>query len=468
MKKIYMMMLLVMAGTMAMAQTSVWHGGRQIWIHGEGTENSPYLIESAENLAFLAYMVNKGYETYDLYFRLTTDIDLNGSEDLQWVPIGMGNRWFSEDGCDRGIPSGSGFSPMTIFRGHFDGGDHSISNIYIDNSEGIYGSNIGLFGNATGVRGEQEIYPAVIENVFVTSGYIKGFCCGGIVGDGGGMTTVSRCWNGATIEGSPNSRCGGIVGNNAYRVNNCYNLGAITGYYVGGIVGFGPVDIIEECYNEGDISGTYAGGIYGFSMRKRVGINNCYNKGTIEASGEGMSNYPAGPAAGGIASFLSGTTSVTNCYNVGNVSSTQDAGCILAFGPEETFANNYYINTCGAGGEGVASEEDYMRTQEFVDALNAGNRDPIWKMDENNVNDGFPILVKIDLEVLESSENTFNVYPNPAQGQFTVEGSGMVIVRNLLGQTLLTRQIDGQTVINLPQGMYFVTLGNTTQKVLVK
>ena len=83
MKKIFIIMLLVLASTMALAQTSVWHGDRTIWTRGSGTENDPFLIESADNLAFLAYVVNKCYDTEGLYFRLTTDIDLNGSEDLQ-------------------------------------------------------------------------------------------------------------------------------------------------------------------------------------------------------------------------------------------------------------------------------------------------------------------------------------------------------------------------------------------------
>ena len=195
MKKIYIMMMLVLTGAMAMAQTSVWHGGRAVWTRGAGTEGNPILIESADNLAYLAYVVNKGYDTKDLYFKLTTDVDLNGSEDLQWVPIGLGDRWFSEDGCDRGRQSGSGFYPHTSFLGHFDGGEHSISNIYIDNSERLYGDYAGLFGCAEGVREGSVTYPAVIENVFVTSGFVKGNCCGGIVANGQNSTSVYRCWN---------------------------------------------------------------------------------------------------------------------------------------------------------------------------------------------------------------------------------------------------------------------------------
>ena len=150
------------------------------------------------------------------------------------------------------------------------------------------------------------------------------------------------------------------------------------------------------------------------------------------------------------------------------LTSTQDADCFLLFDGEAiTFENNYYINTCGEG-EGTALEGDYMRSQEFVDVLNGGNRNPVWGMDEKNTNDGFPILLADDLSVVALSQTSFKVYPNPAQGQFTVEGKGQVIVRNLLGHVLLTRQIDGPTLINMPPGLYFVTIGYATQKIVVE
>lgn len=463
MKKIYILMMLVIAGTMAMAQTSVWDGSRAIWTRGNGTSDDPYRIESAKHLAFLAYMVNKGFDTEGLYFKLCTDIDLNGSEGQQWVPIGLGDRWFNEDGCNRGRPHAN---PRTTFRGHFDGGDHRICDIYIDNSEGIYGY-VGLFGTAEGVIEGEEVFPAVIENVFVTSGTIIGGNCGGIVGNGYSTTTVSRCWNGADIDGSGDV---GGIGNNCYQVNNCYNIGTISGNYAGGIIGFGQpgkLCSIAECSNEGTISGTCAGGIFGHALNKTVTINNCYNKGNIDADGEGEGGA-AGPTAGGIAAVLfRGEISITNCYNIGAISSTKDAGCILAFGTG-TLENNYYINTCDAGGEGEAVSEEFMRSQDFVDRLNGIDRDNVWAFDENNVNDGYPILVGNDLVVNEMTKELFNVYPNPAQGQFTVKGSGTVIVRNLLGQTLLTRKIDGQTSIQLPKGLYFVTLGVSTQKIVVE
>lgn len=471
MKKIYIIMTLVLTGTMALAQTSAWNGGRQIWTRGAGTEDDPYLLESADHLACLAYMVNKGYETEGMYFRLTTDVDLQGSISQQWIPIGLGDRWFNDDGCDRGKQTGLATNLHTIFRGHFDGGDHYISNIYIDNSEKTYGSSVGLFGNVEGKKEGQVVYPAVIENVFLLNGYIKGDCCGGIVGNGSSAATtlVSRCWNGATIEGinaGTQNGCGGIIGANAYQVINCYNKGEIKGYNVGGIVGCGKA-AIEECYNEGSISGVFAGGIYGYSLSQKTTINNCYNTGNVNAEGT-ATNAQSGPAAGGIAGFLMrGNSSVTNCYNVGEITSTNLAGCIVGYNTV-TIENCYFVNTCVGGEEGTPQSEDEMRTQEFVDQLNGINPDPVWGMDVNSHNNGFPILLNNALAVAETSKTALKVYPNPAHGRFTVEGKGLVTVRNIFGQTFLTREIDGQIAMELPRGMYFVSLGDATRKIVVE
>ena len=52
MKKTIAIIAFFCVGLMAGAQTSVWDGSRAIWTRGNGTENDPYLIESAQNLAF--------------------------------------------------------------------------------------------------------------------------------------------------------------------------------------------------------------------------------------------------------------------------------------------------------------------------------------------------------------------------------------------------------------------------------
>jgi hypothetical protein len=75
----------------------------------------------------------------------------------------------------------------------------------------------------------------------------------------------------------------------------------------------------------------------------------------------------------------------------------------------------------------------------------------------------------------------FRIYPNPTDGLFSValcQGTPLLQraaayrITNLMGQTLMEGQItvDNQPVdvSSLPQGMYFVTVGNSTQKLLVR
>ncbi len=68
----------------------------------------------------------------------------------------------------------------------------------------------------------------------------------------------------------------------------------------------------------------------------------------------------------------------------------------------------------------------------------------------------------------ENHRSTFKVYPNPAKGYIIIEGTGNMTVTNALGQTILTKEIKGKEKLELPKGMYFVTMGNETQKIVVE
>ena len=68
----------------------------------------------------------------------------------------------------------------------------------------------------------------------------------------------------------------------------------------------------------------------------------------------------------------------------------------------------------------------------------------------------------------ENHRSIFKVYPNPAKGYIIIEGTGNMTVTNALGQTILTKEIKGKEKLVLPQGMYFVTLGGETRKIVVE
>lgn len=425
MKKIYFIIALLFAGNLAVAQTSVWHGGREMWTRGEGTEESPFLIESADQLAMLSYVVNKGFSTKYLYFKLTTDIDLNGSEDQRWDPIG--SFYYYEDGCEREDK----VVAYSYFSGNFDGGDHAISNIYVDCK-----SYAGLFGKVSDT--------VVLKNIRIVSGYIKGDVTGSIVGlvSSYSRALISDCTNYAEIYGT--GMAGGIVGQGG-SVKRCNNKGKVTAEYsAGGIAGSNSR--IEQSYNTGDVisKGTIAGGVVGSIMGIR-NIENCYNTGSVTALAEGKVEAKGCGGILGLGYSTLDGINLHNCYNVGDIDGLDGfTGSVVGQGVGMVSVSNcYYLNTCGAQGLGVAMDEDAMRIPDFVATLN-DNTD-VWNMDEENHNSGFPILMGLDMAVDEVSENGFVVYPNPTQGTLRIEGGHFeeVEIFNVLGVRVMQRNLHG-------------------------
>ena len=99
--------------------------------------------------------------------------------------------------------------------------------------------------------------------------------------------------------------------------------------------------------------------------------------------------------------------------------------------------------------------------QEIEDHITHQNDDPSL---------GLVIFVPFDSDdaIIESENAVFELWPNPAQGRFLVEGKGNMTITNMLGQVVYTKEIVGEKSIELPQGMYFVKLGGATRKVMVE
>ena len=78
----------------------------------------------------------------------------------------------------------------------------------------------------------------------------------------------------------------------------------------------------------------------------------------------------------------------------------------------------------------------------------------------------------------EPTEDVFAIYPNPTDGILTIQHSSFRIphssfrITNLMGQILQTGQITAESqqinVSNLPEGMYFITIGEGTRKFVVR
>ncbi len=142
MKRFTFLCAAMLFAVVAFAQLSIWNGSSDIWTKGAGTEASPYLIESAEQLAFISDMVNGGVTTYEnTYFILMTNIDLNN---LAWIPIGS--------------------SVTNCFKGYFDGNDKTIFN----NTAALFGfatnATINRFNVELEGLIEKKAFACIIEN----------------------------------------------------------------------------------------------------------------------------------------------------------------------------------------------------------------------------------------------------------------------------------------------------------------
>lgn len=324
--------LLVTMPAMIFAQYDDWDGSAEIWTHGSGTEANPYLIESAENLAWISEMVNNGVTTYEgACFKLTTDLNM---QNIAWVPIGN--------------------STTNLFCGKFDGDHHFIDNISVTGSYtyaglfGITGENVRIAN--LGVKSEIDINAACNGGGIV--GYINGAntriancyntgnlsrlrsSSGGIVGYiNGDGTSIENCYNTGSVSASYSSDyyCAGIVGEcvSTLTVTNCYNTGnfSLSGRGSGGgIVGNCTSTLtMTNCHNTGNISSIfYSGGIVG-RCNSTLTITNCHNTGNISSTYSSLDSY-----AGGVVGYVNSLT-MTNCYNAGSISSCQYSGGIVAY-----------------------------------------------------------------------------------------------------------------------------------------
>jgi hypothetical protein len=74
----------------------------------------------------------------------------------------------------------------------------------------------------------------------------------------------------------------------------------------------------------------------------------------------------------------------------------------------------------------------------------------------------------VDQGVEEISNDGFRVFPNPARTYITVEGKGGLTITNMLGQTILSKEIDGKENVDLPRGIWLVKLENKVKKIVVE
>ena len=289
---------------------------------GDGTQNNPYQISSAELLLKLSTEYNKDPATFaGKYWKQTDDIDMTG---VKFTPIGV----------------------AAAFSGTYDGNNFTIKNLKIDSGA----SNVGLFG----VIGNGATIKNVVLNSSCTVSASTEQCkIGGIAGymNASGKNTIENCVNHAAITCSaPTSfssvfpaYAGGIVGEIESSKNNlvigCKNYGTVkqttpASYCAGGIAGLVSTNaVVANCENHGEVlalsavswtgatDGSVAGGI---AAKSKGYISGCYNDGTVTA----------GMYVGGIVGDNAGDAMnqpvIESCYNAGTVAGNSDvADCSL-------------------------------------------------------------------------------------------------------------------------------------------
>lgn len=94
---------------------------------GTGTEDGPYIIANADQLAYLNQTVSDGEDIpKGKYYQLIADINFGGiSNGHIWYPIGY---WHQGDGTN--AAGETWYTCGDTFPGTFDGAGHTISGIY--------------------------------------------------------------------------------------------------------------------------------------------------------------------------------------------------------------------------------------------------------------------------------------------------------------------------------------------------
>ena len=362
---------------------------------GEGTEQSPYLIQSIEDLVTLSNNVNKNSQTYaGTWFKLMGNLDFNRREsyiDPDRTDFEDANEDEQVDTLINEMTTSKGFKSIGTydngFQGCIDGNNKIIANLYIKrngdrkgligqcNGENVSIKNLQLDNiniqseddsstilHTGGIVGNSEAQNLLIENCNV-SGTIKNgqTDVGGALGYAGqGNVTLSNNTNNTNINSNENAggMCGRITAGDNYTVtlNNNINNGKITttNQLASGLVAEIRADLItvEGNKNKGEIEAGagFTGGIVGQAFGKtKIEINNCNNEGVIIAECYNRN------VAGIIGLCNASTIDVSNCINKAQIKSKGgSAGGIIG---SANSANINFNNLINEGDVGIENND---------------------------------------------------------------------------------------------------------------
>ena len=270
-------------------------------VTGNGTEAEPFILKTADHLAWFRDYVNVGKTS--ACAKIADDveeIDMSSVchkadaekqvAELSWTPIGSKKYQGTFDGNGKTIRNL--FISSTSNEIGFFGcaADCRIKNITFDNAK-VKGNDNSSTGILAGYAGS-----CVIENIKTTGNCsVEGqYETGGIAGRANG--NISNCENHAIVNGLHS--VGGIVGicfDSENSITSCANYGAITGtdQFVGGIIGYFGEGSLQNSANYGNITGdARVGNLIGYA--NICNINNVLGIGNITANHANCNGLLAG------------------------------------------------------------------------------------------------------------------------------------------------------------------------------
>ena len=278
------------------------------------TSEVPIVVTTAEQLKSM-----NGWG----YYVLENDIDLAGAE------------W--KDPAD--------------FYGYFDGQGYTIKNMNFVGTVENASFSWGLFDSAGGVIKNLTLNGRLIVTMNSTDEKSYAARVGGLCADSGTLVIENVANNvNLAVTNSGDTYAGGLVGyvNGTVTITDSYNTGAVTGCFVGGLVGYayyGSTVTITNSYNTGGVTATatssdysYAGGLVG--CNGTVTITNSYNTGGVTAT----ATSSRGSYAGGLVGYAYSTVTITDSYNTGDVTGRFVGGLVgyVDLSGTVTITNSYY------------------------------------------------------------------------------------------------------------------------------
>lgn len=345
-----------------------------------GTEADPYQISDLADLQLWS-MLSRALDGRfsGKYFVLTTDIDMKGDE---FAPILCGT------------PDGTFTVTGAV---HFDGQNHTISNLKSTQSFALYGFSNSSWRGFFGTLGDG----STVQNVHFVGANVVGTGnspAGVVVGQASlGNCTFYNISVDSTSTVNSGNIVGGIIGGSICTANDdaddtvsvtftyVTNAAAVTatGGRVGGIVGSYQTPYnasFSYCVNTGNLTGSggaYMGGMIGTCMenggttkKQMITVDHCYNNATFTFATDGK--FSKSSAVVGDFRYGAGSTlTITNCYDYSAMSAVTDNAFPMAIGAGGASSQSVYVTleNCYAAPSGTWTNGWGGRVNDF-DAAN--------------------------------------------------------------------------------------------------